>query len=243
MDFLFSTEAAFTAFLAGLIPALVWLAFWLFEDRKKPEPKLLIFIAFLCGMLAVCIVLPFQAIAAAFLPVGVPLIFIWALIEELTKVGIAWLVVLRRSAVDEPIDMAVYLITTALGFAALENALFLFHPVLTGQFLQGILTGDLRFIGATLMHVLSSSIIGGSFALAYYRERSVKILYGASGVILAVTLHATFNSLILSRGAGEILTVFLALWVGIVFLLLAMERVKGITRPQWWEKMFVRRIP
>lgn len=242
MDLFSTAQAAFLAFLGGLVPALVWVFFWLRESWKNPEPRALIFLAFLSGMLGVFLVLPFQALAADFLPVGIPLLFIWAAIEEITKLGICWLVILRRKSVDRPLDMAIYLITTALGFSALENAFFLFHPALDGQFLQGVMTGDLRFIGASLMHVLSSSVIGCSFALAFYEERTKKIAYATAGVILAIVLHAIFNSLILSGGEENLLLVFLALWVGVVFLLLALERVKVVTRPAWWEKMFMRRI-
>jgi RsiW-degrading membrane proteinase PrsW (M82 family) len=241
MDLFSTVEAAFVAFLGGLAPALLWLAFWLLESWKKPEPRRFIFFAFVSGMATVFLVLPFQALAAAFLPVGAGLLFIWAAIEELLKLFVAWFVVLRRRTTDRPIDMPLYLITTALGFAALENALFLFHPVADGQFLQGAVTGDLRFIGATLMHVLSSSLIGCAFALVYYEERLKKIFYGGLGVILAILLHGIFNSLILSRGEAELLLIFLALWIGVVFLLLALERVKGVTRPEWWQKMFMER--
>ncbi len=239
MELLFGAETAFAAYLVSLVPVLVWLTFWLFEDWKKPEPRFLLFLAFAAGMLAVLIVLPIEALAAHYFSVGLSLIFIWAAIEELAKFGIAWLVVLRRNTTDEPIDLPLYLITVALGFASLENAFFLFNPVSGGRVLESVTTGDLRFIGATLIHVLCSSIIGGALAFAYYRERSAKIIFGVAGVILALLLHTLFNSLIILRGAGSALTVFLGVWVGIVFLLLAFERIKRILRPAWWEKTFV----
>ncbi|MBV9349671.1 MAG: PrsW family intramembrane metalloprotease [Patescibacteria group bacterium] len=241
MGILSGAGAAFAAFIAGLVPVLVWLAFWLFEDSKKPEPKSALLAAFFAGMLGVLVVLPFQAFAARYLPIGFWLLLSWAATEEITKFLIAWIVVLRRPSADEPIDMPIYLITTALGFSALENALFLFSPILSGHFLQGVATGDLRFIGATLIHVLGSSVIGGALAFAFYREQNAKILYGSIGVILALLLHTIFNSLILFSGGGAALTVFLGVWMGIVFLLLALERVKRIERPAWWQKAFLRR--
>ena len=51
------------AFLAGLIPALFWLWFWLREDNCTPEPKSLIASAFIAGMLIVAVVLPLQKFA------------------------------------------------------------------------------------------------------------------------------------------------------------------------------------
>ncbi len=240
-SFILITESVLFAFVMGLIPVLIWLGFWLFEDAKRPEPKNLIFLAFISGMAAVLFVLPFQELAAAYLPMGSLLLFAWAAIEEVVKFLVAWVVVLRRREVDEPMDFPIYLITVSLGFAALENAFFLFHPVSDGNFFTGLVTGDLRFIGATLVHVLSTSIIGGALAFAYYRERSEKILFGIFGVILAILLHGFFNFLILTSGSSGVLTVFLGVWAGIIFILLGLERIKSMHPPFWWTKTFIKR--
>lgn len=239
MDLLSGAEAAFLAFLAGLAPVCIWLVFWLREDAKRPEPKRYIFLAFIAGMGAVLLVLPLQALAAAYIPMGFVLLFLWALTEEGMKFAVAWFSVLRRSVADEPIDMPIYMITAALGFSALENAFFLFHPLATGQFFDGLVTGDLRFLGASLMHVLASSLVGGALAFSYYRSRWAKIFHVSFGVILAAALHGLFNSLIISTDADGALIVFLGVWMGTVFLLLMLERVKTIERPQWWEKAFM----
>lgn len=240
-SFLIGAESALAAFFISLVPILVWLAFWLFEDSRRPEPRGLIFLAFLSGMVGVLIVLPFQQVAASYLAIGFPLILVWAAIEEVTKFLIAYVMVLRKRQVDEPIDFPIYLITVALGFAALENAFFIFHPIVDGHFFESLVAGNLRFIGATLVHVLSSAVIGGALAFAYYRERSEKLWYGGMGVILAIALHAFFNFLIIITGSSGALTVFLGVWVGVICILLALERVKSLQRPLWWEKMFMRR--
>lgn len=222
----------------GFLPVLIWLAFWLFEDMKHPEPRRRLLMAFLTGMVAVIAVLPLQKFAADQLPLGLGLLLVWAGIEEVMKFALAWVVVLRDRAVDEPIDYAVYMITVALGFAAIENSLFLFSPLLMGHTLEGMITGDLRFIGATLIHVLGSAVIGTLLALSFFRSRGDKLWYAACGVILATVLHAFFNLLIITTGAEQILTIFLGVWVGIIMILLVLERVKLLRRPAWWEKIF-----
>ena len=241
-SFFMGVQSAVIAFFMGLIPILIWLAFWLSEDLKRPEPKKLIFLAFISGMAGVLLVLPFQQLASTFLDMGFPLILTWAAMEEVTKTFMGWLTVLRRKELDEPVDFPIYLITISLGFAALENAFFLFHPVTDGHFFESFINGNLRFIGSTLVHVLSSAMIGGALAFAYYREWPEKLLYGSVGVILAIGLHALFNFLIISTGSSGILTVFLGVWVGIIFLLLSFERIKNIHRPLWWEKVFMKEI-
>ncbi len=239
-----SPLAVVVAFAAGFIPALIWLVFWLFEDRRRPEPRRLVIRTFLVGMVAVPIVLPLEKLAVdSGISTGFFLFLVWASIEELTKFALALLFVLRSKAVDEPIDLPIYLISIALGFAALENTLFLLTPINDGKLLESIVTGNLRFIGASLIHVLSSAVIGGMLAFAFYRERAEKLWYGTIGVILAITLQTIFNFLIISTGASNVLTIFLGVWVGIIFLLLALERVKALKQPRWWEKMFTTRKP
>ena len=217
------------AFLGGLAPSLLWLFFWLLEDRCEPEPKKLIFFSFLAGMVIVPLVLPLEQLAHTYLA-GTTLIIAWAIIEELFKFGIAYLVVLRNRAVDEPIDTIIYMVTIALGFAALENTLFLLEPLRMGDTLQSLITGNLRFIGATLLHTLSSATIGIALALSYYKRYEVKRLYLFLGVILAIVLHALFNIFILQQGSGIAFGVFLAVWIGVAAVLLFVEAVKRPVR-------------
>lgn len=224
----------------GFLPIGVWLLFWLFEDWRHPEPRKRLLIAFLVGMLSVPLVLSIESAVTAFLPYGYLLLFLWALTEEGVKLAFAWFFVLRNRAVDEPIDMPVYLITVALGFAAVENALFLFAPLMSGGLVESAITSNLRFIGPTLIHVLGASIVGGALAMTFFRSSSEKLYYALTAVILASALHTFFNFLIITTGAQKVLTVFLVVWVALVFVLLALERIKLLHPPAWWEKIFIR---
>ena len=225
-------ETILYALLGGLLPTLLWLWFWLREDCLHPEPRRLIVLTFLAGMFVVLLVLPLERFAAGFLG-GSVLLIAWAAIEELMKFGAAYLMALRRRAVDEPIDAVLYMITAALGFAALENALFLLGPLSTEHFLVTLMTGNLRFLGATLLHTLASATIGLSLALPFYRNPRLRRWTLLAGIILAVFLHALFNFLILERGGSQVLVVFAGVWMGIVTLLLLVEKVKRVRRPQF----------
>ena len=66
----------FIAFLGGMIPAFVWLFFWLLEDRCEPEPKRYIFLCFLAGMLGVVVVLPLEQLADNYVT-GTMLLLVW----------------------------------------------------------------------------------------------------------------------------------------------------------------------
>ncbi|MFW6210381.1 MAG: PrsW family intramembrane metalloprotease [Patescibacteria group bacterium] len=213
------------AFLAGLIPALFWVWFWLREDNRKPEPFFLLAISFLAGMAVVPLALPLQK-AALELYQDANVMLVWVTIEELLKYAAALLLIFWHRAVDEPIDMVIYLIMIALGFAALENALFIFNPLIMGEYLSSVLTGGFRFLGATLLHVLASASVGVCLALAYYRSRLVQLAAGTVGLFIAIVLHALFNFFIMDASGETILAVFLFVWMGIIILFLLFEKIK-----------------
>jgi RsiW-degrading membrane proteinase PrsW (M82 family) len=119
------------------------------------------------------------------------------------------------------------MVATALGFSAVENALFLFSPLNGGTLLSTIQTGDLRFVGATLVHILASAVVGIMLAITFYEARPwVRRFAVLIGVILASLLHATFNFFILNAGPQETLLVLTFVWAGVIGLLAALEWVK-----------------
>ena len=217
------------ALLGGLLPALLWLAFWLLEDRCEPEPKRYIFFCFVLGMFTIPLVLWGERLVAGYLT-GPLLLLAWATIEEFLKFGAAYFAALRWGVFDEPLDAIIYMVTAALGFAALENTLFILTPLESGNVLQTILTGNLRFIGATLLHTLSSATVGLALAFAFYHPARIRRLAAVGGLILATLLHTLFNLSILGKGGSSIFWIFLLIWLGIVGALLLVERVKQPSR-------------
>lgn len=214
------------AFLGGLLPSLIWLYFLLKEDARHPEPKKLIALAFIAGMLAVPLALPLEQYAKTHLLGIAPVLGAWALIEELIKYGMAAAVILWRNAVDEAPDYVIYMITVALGFAAGENILFLLAPLIDGNVASSIFTGNLRFLGSTLLHVVSSAAIGFALAFSVAKGKLWHLFAGALGLILSVALHTAFNLLIINQGAPTTLTAFFFVWTVAVVCFAAFEVLK-----------------
>jgi RsiW-degrading membrane proteinase PrsW (M82 family) len=224
MDASFQTIAY--AVCAGILPPLIWLYLLLREDRRCPEPRALIFLAFIAGMIAVPLVIPFESYAQSNLVAGVPVILAWAVIEETFKYGIAAILILWRRAVDESLDLVIYMITVALGFAALENTFFLITPFMHGDVANGLITDNLRFIGSTLLHVVASSSIGFALAFSYKKSRPVRIMAAAAGLILAVVLHTVFNFFIITQNGSQTIVAFLVVWAGIIAFFALFELLK-----------------
>lgn len=225
-----SFQTLLFALFGGIFPALLWLWFWLKEDKKRPEPRGLIILTFIAGMVAVPLVLPFEKFFDARFS-GILVIVLWAATEEIFKFAGAYFAVLKRKEMDEPIDAVIYMITIALGFAALENTLFLLNPLIDGDFVNTIINGNLRFLGATLLHTLSSAAIGIMIALSFYRKKVFKKTYAFLGLILAIVLHTLFNFFIMKESGSQMLTVFFFVWIGIIILILLFEKIKRIKNP------------
>lgn len=217
------------AFLSGVVPAFFWLWFWLKEDKKNPEPKGLLTMVFIVGMATVVLVLPAQKMIQNFsLPYNYELIT-WASIEEVMKFILALIVIGGTGHAEEPTDWPIYLITLALGFAALENMLFLIKPFSVGQTAVGLLTGQLRFLGSTLLHTIASAIIGISMGLSFYLDGFTKKIYLLMGIAMAIALHSAFNFFIIRSEGDSVLQVLAFLWVGAIIVMLLFEKLRRMS--------------
>jgi RsiW-degrading membrane proteinase PrsW (M82 family) len=221
----------FYALLGGILPALVWLLFWLREDRKNPEPNGLILKTFFLGMLAVLLVLPFQkGVELLFPNLLITSIFLWAIFEEGFKFMAGYFGGLHSVEDNEPVDPLIYMITAALGFVAAENTLFILGPLLGEDVPQAIITGNLRFIGASLLHVICSGLIGVFISFSFFQGRFKRFLWGMVGFGMAIAIHTLFNLSILNLGERGLFISFCSVWGGVILLLLAFEKAKTIAR-------------
>ncbi|MHB1330419.1 MAG: PrsW family intramembrane metalloprotease [Minisyncoccota bacterium] len=219
------------ALIGGIIPAIIWLLFWLREDAKQPEPKGRIIETFIAGMATVMLVIPFQKMVASIFPgLGFVPFFLWALIEEVFKFGAAYVVALRSIDDNEPLDPLVYMITAALGFVALENTLFILNPLIDQDTGIALLTGGTRFLGASLLHVVASGMIGASIAFSFYKPIKTKIKYVIVGMVSAILIHTAFNLLIMSSFGNSSMEVFYLVWLCVAILLLFFEKIKTIAQ-------------
>lgn len=220
------------ALIGGIIPAFIWLWFWLKEDRLHPEPKWMICFTFLGGVVATAFAYPAEKfIAGINLQGEFALLLSWAIVEEVLKLFFVAIIALQSRHYDEPIDAVIYMITGALGFAALENGLFLLDPLTGGDISSGIILGNFRFVGATLLHVACSATIGIFIALAWKRSRLYLTASVLVGLYIAVLLHTLFNFTIIRSEGDHLYLTFSILWTVVVAILFVAERIKHIREP------------
>lgn len=195
---------ALTALLviaAACLPSIIWLAFFLKIDIH-PEPKKLLAYTFGAGIFISVIILATQYLSKNIMLGGSYLLIsfiLLALIEEVFKFAAAYWSVNKNPAFNEPVDAMVYMITAALGFATVENLLVLASvaygsgPASSPESFTEILI--LRFFGATLLHALTSGIVGFYWAKGKLRGTLLPKLL--TGIAIATIVHVMFNYLIM----------------------------------------------
>ncbi len=214
--------------ITAIIPTVLWLLFWLREDRFKPEPRGLLIITFFAGALAVFLVLPLEYLVKSLGIIGTPRILIFAAIEEFAKFFVVFLIAFHSTYLDEPIDYAIYLITGALGFAAVENILFLIEPALQQDISFIIETGTLRFLGATVLHSVLAAILGIIAGFVFFKSKGTRFLYTVLGLGIVTILHTFFNSFIIRDIQINGLLTLGILWLVTLIIIGLLERVRRV---------------
>ncbi len=227
------------AIFIGLLPIILWLIFFLWQDINKPEPLKWILILFLLG----AIITPFVGIIENYLlklfkintlgslsfATAVLVCLIIAIIEELAKFFTTAIALKKNKHFDEAVDAMIYLIVLALGFGAVENTLVAFQEIMFGaSFLPTLQLISLRFVGANLLHAISSGIIGFFWALSLITDRKK---YLNIGLFLGILLHWLFNIAIIKLGGNAVFIISLVLFFTSIFLLWAFDILKQIQKP------------
>jgi len=185
----------------ALAPSTIWLLFYLRKD-VHPESNRMILKIFFLGALAV--------VAAYFIEIGLSALIdrlsisnpalnaliYWflgiALVEELCKYWVVKSQIFKSEELDEPLDLMLYMMISALGFAALENIVVFLS--LKSEFLlwETFAVGVFRFLGATFLHALASGLFGYYLVLHFYEPKK-KLRYFLAGLTLAILFHGLFN--------------------------------------------------
>lgn len=189
--------------LLGFLPSFTWLVFFLKEDIH-PEPKKMLAKVFIWGALITSVAILVQYLFRELLgTVGIgqrqfASFLLFGIIEEVLKFWAAYSVVKKSPFFDEPMDAMIYMLTAALGFALVENV-----AVVSGIKIASEAIGVLifRFVGATLLHALSSAVVGYYWAKSLSKTGGQLSIVNSQllifGLMVASVLHGVFNYLIM----------------------------------------------
>jgi protease PrsW len=218
------------AFIGGVIPTFFWLWFWLRND-ENPEPWGLLALVFIFGALAAPIAIPLEAWTFdLFKNQPNHHIIAAAGIEEALKYLALVLLVLPSRTINESKDYVVYLVTAGLGFAALENMLFLINPLVEGNAVATLAMGNLRFFGATALHAAAGALMGVAMGVVFYKGLALRVIYTIIGIISAIALHALFNFFIMQGTQQSTLITIAVLWIVTVIIIFMYKKLSMLDR-------------
>ncbi len=222
------TTIAYAA-LGGILPTFLWLWFWLTEEDDQAEPWGLLALTFIGGAFGVLLLLPLNHVVASMGFSAQHITILYACLEELTKFALVAVIAFGSSAINRPTDYTIFLVTGALGFSALENTLYLINPISDKLALGSILvTGNIRFFGATVLHSISVALVGVILGLAYSAGGFWKFLHAVVGLTLAAGLHTVFNYFIMQDTRQSTIIAIAGIWVVAVIVILLFDRLRAL---------------
>ncbi|PMR59156.1 PrsW family intramembrane metalloprotease [Verrucosispora sp. ts21] len=217
------TEALLIGAAAAILPVPVLVACFLWLDRYEPEPlKYLIFCFGWGAFVSTAASLLVNETAAGWfeaqgLPVALTAVLVAPFIEELTKaIAPILLLVFRRREWSGITDGLVYCGLSAIGFAMVENILYLGgHGYASGAEQYGPATGAQQVIAIFIVrillfgfaHPLFTAMTGiGLGIAARTADRRVRVLAPIAGLLLAMMLHGAWNLIpTLTQATGQVL--------------------------------------
>lgn len=228
-------ELIFVIF-AALAPVIIALWYIFKKDSAQPEPTKWLVKAFFFGVLSALLSFVFStpmefifgmeldaeeytsivdAFADAFLLASIP--------EELAKFIMLWFLLRKNPFFDEKFDGIVYAVFIGMGFAGIENIMYLIGGIEDGSWIS---TGIVRALFSIPGHYLFAVLMGYYYSIHHFgidRSLNTKLLILAAPILA----HGLFDGILFSMQVN----VFFAIIGMIVFtIFLNILRKKGKER-------------
>ena len=202
-------------------PVLIWLLFFLARDKKCPEPLYWVAATLVLGAFSAFLTIAIEFIFTNKLNITLPIIAeslaqrnlmgfaIVSVVEEAMKFLVVYFLFNVNKCFDEAIDAMIYMVTAAIGFSMVENALAVLGQLKISESLAMPFQITIaRFLGANLLHIICCGVVGFFWAKALTTK---KHWYLGIGFILAVIIHTIFNYSLYA--GGVLLLPFVLLFV------------------------------
>lgn len=202
-------------FLA-VAPAMIIILYIYFKDKFEKEPiRFLAKNFFMGAFVSVIITLILSVLLNAIFPLTdvksiwqqfIKAFFVVALVEEFSKYVIVKFYAQKNNEFNEPFDGIVYAVMVSMGFAALENVLYVFQ--------YGASTGIVRAFTAVPAHATFGILMGFYMGKAKFSNR--RVYYNLFGLFMATIFHGAYDFfLFINFIPGIAIGAFVSLLVGI----------------------------
>jgi len=203
--------------LLAVAPVFVIILYIYLKDKYEKEPKKLLLYTFLLGAFVSIIISTILYVLSSFvLPLPdnysvwqqfIKAFFVVALIEEFSKYVIVRYYAQPKNAFNEPFDGIVYAVMVSMGFAAIENIMY----VTSG----GIHVALVRAFTAVPAHATFAILMGYFMGKAKFSNNRIKL--NLVGLFLAVFFHGVYDFFLFIDFVPGIWTgAFISLFAGII---------------------------
>ncbi len=206
-------------FLLALAPSVAICFFIYFKDKFNPEPKKLLVYSFLLGAFSIVPALALTYAVKYFFGINhtasatdtdelIYAFLVVALSEEGAKFFFLRLYAYPKKDFDEPFDGITYAVIISMGFATVENLLYVYDG-------GGLSTGIHRMFTAVPGHASFAVIMGYYVGMAKFSHRKHLQWIGLG---LAVLLHGIYDAcLFLHHYPIMVIGAILTVVVGIIY--------------------------
>ncbi|UTR14611.1 glutamic-type intramembrane protease PrsW [Salipaludibacillus sp. LMS25] len=206
----------------AITPAVALLTFFYLKDEFEQEPIIMVVRSFIYGALLVFPVMFIQFAIQYETEIASPFLLIFfkaSFIEEFLKWFIVLITIFYHVHFNQRYDGIVYATAVALGFASVENVLYLLA--------NGVDTAFFRAVFPVTSHALFGVVMGFYFGKAKFnREKRYRYLFLA--FFFPYTLHSLYNLIlvVLSSWMYVLIPFMIALWM------IALKHIKKANRLQ-----------
>lgn len=203
--------------LLAIAPAMIVILYIYFKDKFEKEPVHFLFKNFLMGaFVSVIITVILSFTANEFFPLTdvtsifqqfIKAFFVVGFVEEFSKFIIVKYYAQKNIEFNEPFDGIVYAVMVSMGFAALENVLYVYE--------HGVATGIVRAFTAVPAHATFGILMGYFMGLSKFSRN--KMTLNLTGLLVATFFHGAYDFfLFINFVPGIAIGAFISLIVGII---------------------------
>ena len=188
-------------FIIAIVPAVICLSAVYLADRQDKEPLTLLMLTFVLGAIAVLPAILIEEFLLKFnvfsgnISVFYNAFIVAGLTEEFLKRLVVVRLPYRSKYFDEKLDGIVYAVFASMGFATVENIIYVVFTYSNNAFI-----GLYRGIFSVPAHAIFGITMGYYLSLArFYKDKRRKRSNYIKSLVMPVILHGIFNFILMSE--------------------------------------------